>query len=278
MALPLMFNSRTGLINNDYADSVRFHPAGGAMTGHDWQNLAEMAQQLGDGAIHLLPGSAAQVHGISHPPDVPNFLRDHPIGSAPTPLLASPLSSPARDAARALAQHTSAETDSRALLPGLLVGIDGGAGDVMAQRPALGAIWRGPGYEVIEDAAPTGNVVAIDELAALIEAAIAREASAPETDSAKTVELITPEAEHLPIGWLPDKDDPARVSLGAGLADGLLSAEIAALLGRLEVDISITPWRGLLFHDLPEGDAEVIVKVLAPRGFTFDINSPELSF
>ncbi|MDO5031601.1 hypothetical protein [Corynebacterium sp.] len=86
-----------------------------------------------------------------------------------------------------------------------------------------------------------------------------------------------PAAEAMPIGWLADRTTAGRVDLGAGLHRGLLPAEYAELIAHLEVPISITPWRGLIFHDLAEGDAEVVLRVLAPRGFIFDINSPLLA-
>ena len=83
-------------------------------------------------------------------------------------------------------------------------------------------------------------------------------------------------AEPGPIGWLDDHLPAGVVDLGAGVHRGAIPAEFAQLIGQLEVDITVTPWGGLVFHNIAEGDAEVVLRVLAPRGFMFDINSPLL--
>lgn len=80
----------------------------------------------------------------------------------------------------------------------------------------------------------------------------------------------------LPIGWLAEHMPEGRVELGVGLYQGVMHADIAELVGRMEVPVTITPWKGLIFHDLAEADAEVVVRVLAPRGLIFDVNSPFL--
>ncbi|MDY5840914.1 MAG: precorrin-3B synthase, partial [Corynebacterium camporealensis] len=77
-------------------------------------------------------------------------------------------------------------------------------------------------------------------------------------------------------GWLADHLPAGRVDLGAGLHRGILPADFAELIGRLEVDITVTPWQGVIFHDIADGDADVVLRVLAPRGFIFDVNSPLL--
>ena len=83
-------------------------------------------------------------------------------------------------------------------------------------------------------------------------------------------------AEPGPIGWLDEHLPAGIVDLGAGVHKGAIPAEFAQLIGQLEVDITVTPWGGLVFHNIAEGDAEVVLRVLAPRGFIFDINSPLL--
>lgn len=279
MAAPLMFNSRTAQVSCDYADTVRFHPPGGTLSSRDWQNLADIAKQLGDGNIRLIPGSAAEVHGLTSTRKLLDFLADRPISSGNIPLVASPLSPAARAAAYALDKRLAEDFSHGNPLPGLLVAIDGGSGDVVAQRPRIGAIWRdqGQGYELIEAGEPAGAVVTAEGLPARLESLIREVAPRHSTGEARPVAAVSPARGHLPIGWLPDEARPGRVSLGAGIAGGKLPAEIAGLLSHLDVDISITPWRGVVFHDLDEADAEVILKVLAPRGFIFDIDSPLLS-
>lgn len=79
-----------------------------------------------------------------------------------------------------------------------------------------------------------------------------------------------------PIGWLAEGCKPGQVSLGAAVMGRALPAAYADLLGALEVPISITERGTLVFHDIAEGDADVVLRVLAPRGFVFDADSPHL--
>lgn len=83
--------------------------------------------------------------------------------------------------------------------------------------------------------------------------------------------------EEPPIGWLTQHTEPGRVDLGAGLHRGVLPGEHAELIGQLGAAISVTEWRGVVIHDLAEGDADVVLRVLAPRGFIFDANSAFLN-
>src|SRR5699024_2302369 len=80
----------------------------------------------------------------------------------------------------------------------------------------------------------------------------------------------------LPICWLADHMPQGRVGLGVGLFEVVKSADIAGVVGRMEVPVSITQGKGLILHDLAEGDADVVVRVLAPRRLIFDVNSPFL--
>ncbi len=77
-----------------------------------------------------------------------------------------------------------------------------------------------------------------------------------------------------PVGWLEQHD--GRVTLGAGLRLGRLPAHTARLIAAAEHPITVTPGRTLCVHDLDEGSAETVVRVLAPMGLIFDANSPWL--
>ncbi|MDO5374252.1 MAG: nitrite/sulfite reductase, partial [Corynebacterium glutamicum] len=76
-----------------------------------------------------------------------------------------------------------------------------------------------------------------------------------------------------PIGWL---EHDGVVSLGAGIPGGRVEARLARFIAVIEAETTITPWNSLIIHDLHEGVAEQVVKVLAPMGLVFDANSPLL--
>ncbi|OBH78767.1 precorrin-3B synthase [Mycobacterium scrofulaceum] len=78
-----------------------------------------------------------------------------------------------------------------------------------------------------------------------------------------------------PVGWI-DQDD-GRVTLGAAVPLGVLSATVAEYLAAVEAPLVITPWRSVLVCDLDEGVADVALRVLAPLGLVFDENSPWLN-
>lgn len=77
-----------------------------------------------------------------------------------------------------------------------------------------------------------------------------------------------------PIGWLEQND--GRVSLGAAVPLGVLSAEVAEYLAVIGAPLIVTPWRSVLVCDLDEQIADVAVRVLAPLGLVFDATSPWL--
>lgn len=91
------------------------------------------------------------------------------------------------------------------------------------------------------------------------------------TDPAPAASSSAPAA--APVGWLPH-GDTAAVSLGAALDDGVLDPRRLAFLAAIERPVTLTPWRTLVVHDMGEGTAEQVVRVLAPMGFVFDAASP----
>jgi len=78
-----------------------------------------------------------------------------------------------------------------------------------------------------------------------------------------------------PVGWITQKD--GRVTLGAAVPLGILSARVAEYLAAIEAPLVITPWRSVLVCDLDETAADVSLRVLAPLGLVFDENSPWLT-
>lgn len=85
-----------------------------------------------------------------------------------------------------------------------------------------------------------------------------------------------PRDDAAPIGWLDEDCEPGRVNLGVGVYGRRLPAAHVDILGALEVPVTVTQRGSLIFHDIAEGDADVVLRVLAPRGFIFDANSPHL--
>jgi len=74
-----------------------------------------------------------------------------------------------------------------------------------------------------------------------------------------------------PVGWIPQDD--GRVTLGAAVPLGVLTARVAQCLVALETPVVVTPWRSLLLGDLSEAAADAAVRVLAPLGLVFDAQS-----
>jgi precorrin-3B synthase len=78
-----------------------------------------------------------------------------------------------------------------------------------------------------------------------------------------------------PVGWINQED--GRVTLGAAVPLGVLSASVAEYLAAIEAPVVVTPWRSVLVCDLDEAVADAALRVLAPLGLVFDENSPWLN-
>lgn len=78
-----------------------------------------------------------------------------------------------------------------------------------------------------------------------------------------------------PVGWI--SQDDGRITLGAAVPLGVLSARVADFLAAIDAPLVVTPWRSVLVCDLSEDVAEVALRVLAPLGLVFDENSPWLT-
>lgn len=76
------------------------------------------------------------------------------------------------------------------------------------------------------------------------------------------------------IGWLDGTDE--RVTLGAGLVEGVMSTHIVRMLDVIEAPVRVCRGGILQIEGLSEGIAEQVVRVLAPLGLIFDAESPHL--
>ena len=267
------------------SDTLRFHPAGGVVTPEQWLVLGQAAREHGDGFVYLEQHSVISLRGIRDE----QVLGDVPLPTTAAHVLASPLSVHARRVAQHVADAlAAAEGASAALDQDALFGIDGGAGDLLSHGVAAGlqlsSVSTGDDDEdagsarLIREGAATGPTLELEEaISQLVDYVLeVSNGLSEDLDSFAFSARTAPAQPALPIGWLTDHTKPGRVDLGAGLHDGVLPGEYAGLIAQLGASISVTPWRGLVIHDLAEGDADVVLRVLAPRGFIFDANSPAL--
>lgn len=260
--------------------SLRLHVVGGFTSPNDWIHLGYCAAHWADGSVYISPNSAIELRGITDKAQLAAELDKLELQSFHIPVLASPLSAAAKQAARQLTTHLNTEQ------PGLKsLAITTDADDLPASAAQVS-------MQLLDDAtlnitqspatnSPTAGLSLADaathlqRLGALRTEARSTEAKGTEAKAtgAAGAELA---AEPGPIGWLDEHQAEGVVNLGAGVYQGAIPAQFAQLIGQLEVAITVTPWGGLVFHDIAEGDAEVVLRVLAPRGFIFDINSPLL--
>ncbi|MGI9126383.1 MAG: precorrin-3B synthase [Mycobacterium sp.] len=74
-----------------------------------------------------------------------------------------------------------------------------------------------------------------------------------------------------PVGWIEQSD--GKVTLGAAVPLGVLSARQAQFVAAIGAPVVITPWRSLLVCDLDEGVADASLRMLPPLGLVFDETS-----
>lgn len=187
-----------------------------------------------------------------------------------------------------------------------LFGLDDGAGDIARRRPDLGAIWHSVGaLELLVAGKAAGVYCDADSVTGVIADLAEHFVSipehgwrlAPDTDPHRSVlatarlhegtsdELASaseattdvarehPRPEpHPPVGWIDSPD--GSVSLLAVTELAIIEHRLAEFLGAIDTDTTISPDRVLGIHGLSEGQAEQVVRVLAPMGLIFDANSP----
>lgn len=254
--------------------SVCVHAPGGVMAPEDWSIVSEVARRYGDGDVHLVGHSCLEIHGIASgsEEDVEarfrqtELIREHLV-------LAAPLFEPARSLAHRLSLRLES-TGQGLVAPDVVFGVlpanpefsRGMDTDAVDVAVVLDCSGPQPTARVLVDDRETGT--AVDDESALdlaVEAAMALEPAGRA--------LTTTIGADRPIGWIAEHHRPGTVTLGAGVHRGILAAEHAELLGVVGLPTSVTPHGDVLIHDLPEADADVILRVLAPRGFIFDANS-----
>lgn len=249
---------------------LRLHVVGGFTSPNDWIHLGYCAAHWADGSVYIRPNSAIELRGVTDKAQLAAELDKLELQSFHIPMLASPLSAAAKQAARELATHLNTEQ------PGLeSLAITAPADDLPVSSVQVSMrLLDDATLDIIQSPAtnsPTAGLSLADAAAHLQR--LGAQSTETKGTGASGSEL---NAEPGPIGWLDEHQADGVVDLGAGVHQGAIPAQFAQLIGQLEVAITVTPWGGLVFHDIAEGDAEVVLRVLAPRGFIFDINSPLL--
>lgn len=199
---------------------------------------------------------------------------------------------------------------SRPALAGLsgkfLFGLDDGAGDIARKRPDLGARWHhGGSVELLIAGEPAALYSSVERVAELLADLAEHFVSIPDhdwrlhpgtdphhsvlttarmhehaldtphsgtTEGADSSERAPLPESHPPVGWIDAPDGTASLLAVTELA--IIDHRLAEFLGAIDTETTISADRVLGIHGLSEGQAEQVVRVLAPMGLIFDANSP----
>ncbi|WP_278266030.1 precorrin-3B synthase [Nocardia sp. AG03] len=288
---------------------ARIRVPGGRLTPEQVQALADAARDLGNGNLELTSRGNIQLRRVRDPAELASRLDAAGLLPSATHervrnIVASPLSG--RVGGFAEVHGLAADLDSGlrddprlADLPGrVLFTLDDGRGDVSTLRGDIGIqAVAADRFALLLAGADTG--VRVDASAAvevMLDAArgFLDLRGTGETGQWRLHEIpggvekvtevlrLSPDAgalelgatHEIPIGWLDQED--GRVTLGAGVPLGTLSARTAEFLAAIDHPVYVTPWRSVVITDLDEGPAETVVRVLAPMGLIFDASSPWL--
>ncbi|AZA11407.1 precorrin-3B synthase [Corynebacterium gerontici] len=279
---------------------IRF--PGGRVRAEDWGHIARISRELGDATVHITTRGNMQFRGIED--EIAFAEHVEAVGFLPSRAhdkIRNILSSPLSPELWQLCQDLDAALLANDTVAGLsgrtLFGFDDGSGDILSQRPDFGVQRQGDGYGLMLGGVDAGIHIEDEDhvVQAMLTAAEVWQRQRTSTwrlqENAEARNLIARELKQQfslgtahqalkihdgsarPIGWIQDGD---TVALGAGLRFGFLSAQVAEMLSAIGADTAITPWASLVIHGLNEGDAEAVVKVLAPLGLIFDEDSPWL--
>lgn len=248
LSQPQFFEAADGTV-------ARIRIPGGRLAASDFAAIVEASEYFGDGALSITSRGNLQIRRVGDREAFTAHLAPTGLGSAHD-VVASPLSEVSATLARQLAERLSGTPLPRRTL----LGIDGGDGDIVSQRPDAGIQIAEGRARLLGDDELLGLDEAVDKLVARAQAG--RIERAPQA-------LQNPS--FAPVGWFESED--GRVAVGGVTPLGMLPAKVARLLTVAEADITVTPWRSLIIHDLAADDAEAVVRVLAPLGVTFDDRS-----
>lgn len=282
---------------------ARIRLPGGMLTSDQLARLARLAAESASPALELTSRGNVQLRGITDTAAVADALSA--AGLLPSAshervrnLVASPLSG--RSGGVADVRNLALELDSAiqsepalAELPGRFwFTLDDGRGDVSGLGTDLGAHFcaadtaalvlagRDTGVRLTRDAVVPTLVDAAVRFTQIREKAWrVSELEDPtellgELRPTEPAGWVWPPVIRPPVGWIEQAD--GRITLGAGVPLGVLTARVAEFLAAIDAPLVITPWRSVLVCDLPDAVAEASARVLAPLGLVFDESSPWL--
>jgi len=279
---------------------ARIRLPGGMITAAQLAALAEVSSRLGSGALELTARGNVQVRGITEVEAVGDAVAAAGLLPSATHervrnIVASPLSG--RAGGRVDVRGWVGELDaaicaepSLAQLGGRFwFSLDDGRGDVSGLGADAGVHWLDDDCALLLAGKDTGvRLAAGDVVGTLVGVALRFleiRGKAWRVSELDDVRDLLPEAdpngESLPpvtvgpVGWITQAD--GRVTLGAAVPLGVMSARVAEYLAAIEAPLVITPWRSVLVCELSEEVADVALRVLAPLGLVFDENSPWLT-
>ncbi|OXM56933.1 precorrin-3B synthase [Amycolatopsis thailandensis] len=254
---------------HDAADGplARVRLPGGAITADRFRALADAADDLGDGALHLTSRGNVQLRGVTRPGLA---TRLSAAGLLPSPshervrnILASPLSDVAQELAAALDKALCADPELAELPGRFLFALDGGQGDVAGEGADV--CWRdGAVLLAGEDTGlRVGPEHAVDALISIARAFLGARGAAW-----RVSEL--PDTEPL-LGDVPgERTRPEIFATKPGLPIGPIgdAVAVAPVFGRLTSaqaraiaragDAVVTPWRSILVLGPLEADTGLI--------------------
>lgn len=243
-------------------DVVRLFPHAGTLRGQQWMDVAALARVARTPFVHLGPLGSVELRGVADLDALVSALVETQLAHALafSPVLADPLDSQALGLARAASRTLRAGAHEH---PPLAVAAE----PPEAPEPA-NATSASNGSEATDTPWHAALRKDPDVTEQLLQAVLADARAHLEPDFAP--------AGAAPIGWIEEHLPAGRVALGAGVVDRMLRADYAEMLGHMDIDVMITQWRTIFIPDIADGDAEVVIRFLAPRGFIFDAASPLL--
>ncbi|OXM47446.1 hypothetical protein [Amycolatopsis alba] len=262
---------------HDAADGplARVRLPGGAITAARLSALADAAEDLGDGALHLTSRGNVQLRGVTRPGLASRLAT---AGLLPSPshervrnILASPLSDVAQELASALDRALCAVPELAGLPGRFLFALDGGQGDVAGEGADV--CWRDGALLLAGD--DTGLRVpsehAVDALISVARAFLRTRGTAW-----RVSEL--PDPEPLLSGVPGERTEPRAFATRPGLPIGPIgdAVVVAPVFGRLTSaqaraiakagNAVVTPWRSIL----------VLGPLEAGTGLVADPDAPSL--
>ncbi|MDO4908554.1 MAG: precorrin-3B synthase [Corynebacterium sp.] len=260
---------------------------GGHISGENLAHLGQLAKDHGDGYVHVTMRGNVQIRGIHNPDAFQKAVTElgllpHPTHDKIRNIIASPYTP--RELITQLDEALCAVPEIGTLSGRTLFGIDDGQGDILAEKPDFSihkdALYLAGEFAGRSSKNPVELIVEAAKLWAEHRGKFWRVHEHPEflplvqeklaLDTTNPPVLPAPENIERYIGWF---DIDGHVDLGAGLPFGILPAETLGVIGK---DISLSPWRTILIHNLDESEAEAVVRFTASRGLVYDAHSPWL--